>query len=57
MALLSSILGAVLNARSAKNNDKQTAGNIFQPQLKMDSSDIRNATNYAKITGIGRDYD
>lgn len=52
MALLSSILGAVLSARSAKNNDKQTAGNVFQPQLKMDSSDIRNATNYAKITDL-----
>ena len=52
MALLSSIIGAVLSARAGKNNDQQTAGNLFQPQLKMDSSDIRNATNYAKITGL-----
>lgn len=53
MAVLSSIIGAVLNAaRSGKSNSEQTAGNVFQPQLKMDSSDIRNATNYAKITDL-----
>lgn len=52
MAILSSLIGALLSARSGKNNDKQTAGNVFQPQLKMDSSDIRNATNYAKITDL-----
>lgn len=57
MAILSSLIGALLSARSGKTNDGQTIGNVFQPQLKMDSSDIRNATNYAKITGIGRDYD
>lgn len=57
MAILSSLIGALLSARSGKTNDGQTIGNVVQPQLKMDSSDIRNATNYAKITGIGRDYD
>lgn len=57
MAILSSLIGALLSARSGKTNDGQTIGNVGQPQLKMDSSDIRNATNYAKITDIGRDYD
>lgn len=57
MAILSSLIGALLSARSGKTNDGPAIGNVFQPQLKMDSSDIRNATNYAKITGIGRDYD
>ena len=53
MAVLSTIIGAVLNAaRSGKANAEQTAGNVFQPQLKMDSSDIKNATNYAKITDL-----
>ena len=52
MAILSSLIGALLNARSGKANADQTAGNVFQPQLKMDSSDIRNATNYAKITDL-----
>lgn len=52
MAILSSLIGALLSARSAKANDKRTAGNVFQPQLKMDSSDIKNATNYAKITDL-----
>lgn len=52
MAILSSLIGALLNARSGKANADQTAGNAFQPQLKMDSSDIRNATNYAKITDL-----
>lgn len=57
MAILSSLIGALLSACSGKTNDGQAIGNVVQPQLKMDSSDIRNATNYAKITGIGRDYD
>ena len=57
MAILSSLIGALLSARSGKTNDGQAIGNVVQPPLKMDSSDIRNATNYAKITGIGRDYD
>ena len=57
MAILSSLIGALLSARSGKTNDEQTTGNVIQPQLKMDSSDIRNATNYAKITDLGRDYD
>ena len=52
MAILSSLIGALLNARSGKANADQTAGNVFHPQLKMDSSDIRNATNYAKITDL-----
>ena len=52
MAVLSSLIGALLNARSGKADAEQTAGNVFQPQLKMDSSDIRNATNYAKITDL-----
>lgn len=52
MAILSSLIGALLSARSGKTNDGQTTGNVVQPQLKMDSSDIRNATNYAKITDL-----
>lgn len=57
MAILSSLIGALLSARHGNNNGVQATGNVVQPQLKMDSSDIRNATNYAKITGIRRDYD
>lgn len=52
MGFLSSIVGALLSARSGKTNDGQTIGNVGQPQLRMDSSDIRNATNYAKITDL-----
>lgn len=52
MALLSSLISAVLAARSGNNNDVQATGNVVQPQLKMDSSDVRNATNYAKITDL-----
>lgn len=47
------ILGAVLGARSGNKQEDTTE----QPQLTMDSSDMTNATNYAKITDLGRDYD
>lgn len=50
------ILGAVLGARSGNQQEAQTDTGM-QPQLTMDSSDVKNATNYAKITDLGRDYD
>ena len=53
MAIPFSLISAVLSAaRSGNNNGGQATGNVVQPQLKMDSSDVRNATNYAKITDL-----